>query len=132
MSLTQEERNIIVELEKEKSLSTFAEIDVLRSAKLWNNIAGRLYYAAFHAVSALLVSDEHTVGTHQGAVVQLHQFYVKTGLLSKEYGSFYSQLQTLREKSDYNCTYNATEDEIIPRIPMTKDFIDAVLNLIKK
>ncbi len=30
MSLTQEERNIIVELEKEKSLSTFAEIDVLR------------------------------------------------------------------------------------------------------
>ena len=32
----------------------------------------------------------------------------------------------------YNCTYNATEDEIIPKIPMTKDFIDAVLNLIKK
>ena len=37
MSLTLEERNIIVEFEKEKSLSTFAEIDVLLSAKLWNN-----------------------------------------------------------------------------------------------
>jgi hypothetical protein len=132
MSLTLEERNIIVELEKEKSLSTFAEIDVLLSAKLWNNIAGRLYYAAFHAVSALLVSEGHAVGTHQGAVVQLHQFYVKTGLLSKEYGSFYSQLQTLREKSDYNCSYNASEDDILPRIPQTKSFIDAVIGLIRK
>lgn len=131
MSLNNEERAIIVELEKEKSLSTFAEIDILRNAKLWNNIAGRLYYAAFHAVSALLVNDGHSVGTHQGAVVQLHKFYVKTGMLSREDGSFYSQLQTLREKSDYNCSYNASEDEILPRISATKDFIDRVLNLIK-
>lgn len=65
MSLNNEERAIIVELEKEKALSTFAEIEILRNAKLWNNIAGRLYYAAFHAVSALLVSDGHSVGTHQ-------------------------------------------------------------------
>ncbi len=130
MSLNNEERAIIVELEKEKSLSTFAEIDILRNAKLWNNIAGRLYYAAFHAVSALLVNDGHSVGTHQGAVVQLHKFYVKTGVLSREDGSFYSQLQTLREKSDYNCSYNASEDEILPRISATKDFIDRVLNLI--
>lgn len=131
MSLNNEERAIIVELEKEKSLSTFAEIDILRNARLWNNIAGRLYYAAFHAVSALLVNDGHSVGTHQGAVVQLHKFYVKTGMLSREDGSFYSQLQTLREKSDYNCSYNASEDEILPRISATKDFIDRVLNLIK-
>ena len=130
MILNNEERAIIVELEKEKSLSTFAEIDILRNAKLWNNIAGRLYYAAFHAVSALLVNDGHSVGTHQGAVVQLHKFYVKTGVLSREDGSFYSQLQTLREKSDYNCSYNASEDEILPRISATKDFIDRVLNLI--
>ena len=75
MSLNNEERAIIVELEKEKALSTFAEIEILRNAKLWNNIAGRLYYAAFHAVSALLVNDGHSVGTHQGAVVQLHKFY---------------------------------------------------------
>lgn len=52
-------------------------------------------------------------------------------LYSYEPYAFYSQLQTLREKSDYNCTYNATEDDIVPRIPMTKDFIDVVLSLIK-
>ena len=36
------------------------------------------------------------------------------------------------EKSDYNCSYNASEDDILPRIPQTKSFIDAVIGLIRK
>lgn len=131
MSLSDEERQIIVSLEKEKALNTFAEIDILRQAGLWNNIANRLYYAAFHAVSALLINDHFNVGSHQGAVVMLHQHYVRTGRLTKEDGTFYSQLQTMREKSDYNCTYNATEEDTAPRIPLTKQFIDKILGLIK-
>ncbi len=131
MSLNDEERQVIVGLEKEKALNTFAEIEILRQAGLWNNIANRLYYAAFHAVSALLIHDHHNVGTHQGAVSMLHQHYVRTGILTKAEGAFYSQLQTMREKSDYNCTYNATEEDTAPRIPMTKDFLDKVLGLIQ-
>ena len=55
MSLNDEERKILVGLEIEKSRRTFAEIEILRQAGLWDNIANRLYYAAFHAVSALLL-----------------------------------------------------------------------------
>ncbi len=130
MSLNEEERKTIVGLEIEKSRRTFAEIEILRQAGLWDNIANRLYYAAFHAVSALLINDGHPVGTHQGAVVMLHQHYVKMGILSKEDGAFYSQLQTLREKADYNCTYYATEEDTAPRIAQTAEFIDRVVGLI--
>ena len=131
MSLNDEERQIIVNLVQEKALNTFAEMEVLRQAGLWNNIANRLYYAAFHAVSALLIHDHYNVGSHQGAVIMLHQYYVKPGILSKEDGAFYSQLQTMREKSDYNCTYNATEEDTLPRIEQTKQFIDRILSMIK-
>lgn len=130
MSLNDEERKIIVGLEIEKSRRTFAEIEILRQASLWDNIANRLYYSAFHAVSALLINDGHPVGTHQGAVVMLHQHYVKTGILSKNDGAFYSQLQTLREKADYNCTYYATEEDTASRIAETAAFIDKVVGLI--
>ena len=130
MSLNDEERHIVVNLEAEKARNTFAETEVLRAAGLWNNLAGRLYYAAFHAVSALLIHDHHTVGTHQGAVIMFHQYYIKPGILPKEDGAFYSQLQIMREKSDYNCTYNATEEEIVPKIDRTRQFIDKVLGLI--
>ena len=132
MSLNDEERKILVGLEIEKSRRTFSEIEILRQAGLWDNIANRLYYVAFHAVSALLINDKHPAGTHQGAVVMLHQHYVKTGILSKEDGAFYSQLQTLREKSDYNCTYYATEEDTAPRIALTESFIEKVIGLIKE
>jgi len=132
MSLTDEERSIVVEQEKMKALNTFAEVDILRQAGLWNNINNRLYYSAFHAVCALLISNHRKVGSHQGAVVMLNQYYVLTGLLSKDEGRFYSQLQTQRELSDYNCTYYATEEDTVPRIAKTKQFIDKVLSLINQ
>ena len=131
MSLSDEERKIVICLETEKARKTFAEIEILRQAGLWNNIANRMYYAAFHAVSALLISNGHIVGTHQGAVIMLHQHYIKTGVLEKKYGTLYSRLQTMREQSDYNCTYNATEEEIIPLIPLTEEFIEKILEMIK-
>jgi uncharacterized protein (UPF0332 family) len=61
----------------------------------------------------------------------LHQYYVKTGILTKEEGAFYSQLQTLREKSDYNCTYYATKEDTEPRIALTEAFIEKVIGLIQ-
>lgn len=131
MSLSDEERKIVIGLETEKARKTFAEIEILRQAGLWDNIANRMYYAAFHAVSALLISNGHIVGTHQGAVIMLHQHYIKTGILEKKYGTLYSRLQTMREQSDYNCTYNATEEEITPLITLTGEFIEKILEMIK-
>ena len=131
MSLSDEERKIVIGLETEKARKTFAEIEILRQAGLWDNIANRMYYAAFHAVSALLISNGHIVGTHQGAVIMLHQHYIKTGILEKKYGTLYSRLQTMREQSDYNCTYNATEEEITPLISLTGEFIEKILAIIK-
>ena len=71
MSLGNEERKIVVGLETEKARKTYAEIEVLRQAGLWDNITNRLYYAAFHAVSALLINDGHIVSTYRGAVIML-------------------------------------------------------------
>ena len=58
----------------------------------------RLYYALFHAVSAMLIFDGREVGSHKGAAIRFHQYYVRTGIFTIDEGSFYSQMQTLREK----------------------------------
>ena len=126
MSLKEEDRRIIVSLELEKAENTFAETEILRQAKFWSNLANRLYYSLFHAMTAMLVNDHHEVGTHKGAANRFHMYYVKTGLFTEQEGALYSQMQSLREESDYNCSFNVTESEVVARIEPTRQLIDKI------
>ena len=126
MSLNEEERKIIVCLELEKAENIVSQINELEKLSYWDNIANRLYYALFHAVSALLIFDKHNVSTHKGSIVLFGQFYIKTGVFNINDGRLFSQLQTIREKSDYNCAYQTSEDEIKPLIYPTIELIKRI------
>ena len=89
-------------------------------------VANRLYYALFHAVSALLINDGHEVGTHRGAINRFSLYYVKTGLFTSEVGRLYSQLQTLREDGDYNCSIDIQQKEAEDKIDPTRQLIDKI------
>ena len=71
MSLNEEERRAVVRLQMEKAHRIFAQTTLLREAGYWDNVANRLYYSLFHAVSALLIHDGHNVGSHRGRSVHL-------------------------------------------------------------
>lgn len=131
MSLREEEREIVVRLEMEKADSTFAENEGLVEKGYWNTLANRLYYALFHAVSAFLISDGREVGSHKGAAIRFHQYYVRTGIFSEDEGSFYSQMETLREKADYNCFFKVSEADVKARIEPTRQMIEKVRRYIE-
>ena len=132
MSLNDEERRIIVNLELEKANNTIAQIPELQKLGYWDNIANRLYYAVFHAVNALLINDGHPVNTHRGVIALFGNYYIRTGIFASEDGRLYSDLQTMRNNSDYNCSYDATEQEIEPMIAPAKNLIAKVLNYIRE
>ena len=132
MSLNEEERRIIVKLELEKATNTMTQIPELQKLGYWDNIANRLYYAVFHAVNALLIYDGHPVNTHRGVIAMFGNYYVRTGIFASKDGRLYSDLQTMRNNSDYNCSYDATQQEIEPMIEPAKRLIDKVSDYISK
>ena len=97
---------------------------------IWEMAANRLYYALFHAVSALLISEHHEVGTHRGSVGKFSLFYVKTGLFTADEGRLYSQLQSLREDGDYNCSFEVTQEDVDIKLGPTKQLIEKIRNYI--
>ena len=121
MSLSIEERNIIVSLELKRARETYDDIGCLISANRLNGAANRMYYAVFHAVS-----------THKGSHALFSLHYIKTGILPREYGQLYSQLQTMREESDYNCAYDVEMDEIEQRLKPAKRLIEDIERLVSK
>ena len=112
MSLKEEDREVIVTYELEKVDKILSQMELQKQMGLWEMVANRLYYALFHAMSAMLIHDHHEVGTHRGAVGRFSLYYVKNGIFSKEDAQLYSRLQTLRENGDYNCFIDVTQDEV--------------------
>lgn len=132
MSLSNEERNILVVLELKKARETYGEIEVLVGANRLNGAANRMYYAVFHAVCALLINDGIQVNTHRGSHALFSQHYIKTGILPREYGQLYNQLQTMREESDYNCAYDVEMDELQQRLEPARRLIEDIEKLVNK
>lgn len=61
----------------------------------------RLYYAAFYAVSALLMAHELSYKKHSGVRTALHRQFIKTGVLDHEWGRLYDMLFEDRQEGDY-------------------------------
>ena len=104
----------------------------MRKLGYWDNIANRLYYAVFHAVNALLINDGHPVNTHRGAISLFGNYYIRTGIFSSEDGRLYSDLQVMRNNSDYNCSFSATQQEIEPMIEPARNLITKIANFISE
>ncbi len=101
MTFDKEQKAVAARLLVEKSDRNMEQ--AIRNADMgyWDLVANRLYYALFHAVTAMLLVDNIKTGTHKGTSSQFGRFYVLTGIFSREDGILYSRLQTMREKADY-------------------------------
>ena len=132
MSLSDEERRIIVELEIERSEKILAQFPTLVEQRYWDTLVNRMYYAAFHAVSALLIYNAMRVHTHKGALIVFNKEFVRTGVFTVEEGHLFSQLEGLRERGDYNCFVDATESEVVPLIEPLNALIQKIKTIINK
>lgn len=132
MSLSDENRRIIVDRELEKAHANYYQAEIMKEHEQWDAAANRLYYAVFHAVNSLLVYGKHEVRTHHGAGMMFRQEYIKTGILAEEFFDTFSLLQTMREKSDYNCSFEAWRELIEPLFVPSKEMIESVSDIVRK
>ena len=66
--------------------------------------ASRAYYAVFYAASALLLQEGLEFRKHSGVIATIHQRFVKTGRMEKEFGKNLNWLFELRSIGDYGVT----------------------------
>lgn len=130
MSLNEEDRKTLVKLYLERARKTFLEAKVAVEAKSWNMAANRLYYSLFHATSALFVNDGIPASSHRGMKAKLGQYYVLTHKIEPAYAQFLAKMETLRDKADYNILFIASEDDVLPNMPLAEAFIDEIEKMI--
>lgn len=132
MSLSQEERRAVVEFRVEKAFRAYEQAKGVLGLKYWETIANRLYYAAYNAVSALLIANGDTAQTHSGVIHLFGLHFVKTGIVSSDMGRLYHSLFTMRQTGDYDDTYGLTEQDVLPYVEPTGQLIEQVSVLAKQ
>lgn len=132
MSLKEEERKALVALYMAKSEEALEDARLCRNQQRWNASANRLYYALFHALTALFVNDGVPVGSHNGAKIRFGKEYVLTGLATNEEGKLFSQMETMRERADYDATFTASEQLIHERFSAVEQMIEHIRQLMNR
>ena len=88
MSLSDDERYALVTYRMEKAHNTLEQVKNIVPLGYWDMIANRLYYAAYYAVSALLLQDGYSVQTHHIPVLD-RAVYLRFKAPEIAYGASY-------------------------------------------
>jgi len=71
------------------------------AASSFNFGMNRIYYAAFYAVSAVLLKRQISFKKHSAARSAFHREFIKPGLPDVKWGKFYDRLFEDRQEGDY-------------------------------
>ncbi len=100
--MTDENAILDAKAELHKAQTTFRAAQALSDLSLYDDAVSRLYYAAFHLVSAALLVLGVQAQTRAGVATLLGQHLVKPGLLPPSIGRDFAALLGVRGQADYN------------------------------
>ena len=112
--LGSQQRRDLVRYRIEKAYKSFEEAKGVAKLKFWNLTGNRLYYTVFHMATAK---------THAGVIHLVGEKFIATGLLDRTYGKLFSRLYELRQSGDYDDTFDATEEEVLPYFEKVENFV---------
>lgn len=121
----------LIKYRLQRSKETFEDAQILSEREKWNSTINRLYYSAYYAVMALLLDSDLKPTTHNGAKSNFTEFFIKTKIISKDYGKIYSQLFTWRQKGDYDDLYDFEKELVMPYFEPVQRLIEIIEQKVK-
>ena len=129
-NLKPEDRKILVEYRIEKANQSIEQVKGVVSLQYWNIAANRLYYSAYYACSALLISRGIEASTHKGVIRMISYKFIKDGLLPTRDAELLGRLFSMRQTGDYEDLMDWEKEDILPLIPEVEDFIKRIKSLL--
>ncbi len=127
--MTPEIRNEIVAYRCQKALLLLDEVSLLIEHGLCNSAINRMYYACFHAVSALLINHCVDVKSHKGMRQAFGMHFVRTGIIKPEEARIFTRIYDKRQASDYDDFMEFSLDEVNALHQPVVDFVNKIIAL---
>ena len=122
----QDVKEIVPKLEIEKAKNSLEEAKILFNSEKYYGAANRSYYAAFHAMSALLIKDGYSMKKHSGVISKFREVYIKTGVFGTEMSEKIAELFKLRTECDYDSFYVVSKTDVEEQIANAESIISEI------
>jgi uncharacterized protein (UPF0332 family) len=99
---------------------------VLLHEGAWDDCASRAYYAAFHAVSALHLSQGNAFSSHSQVIGRFNKDFVRAGLFPGRFTRIITRLFEDRQSGDYDVIGCITEAEARQDLEDASELVGAV------
>ena len=126
MTLSKNEKKDFAAYRMEKAEGFLKDAKTLLDASSYGSSANRSYYAVLAAGRSLLVLRGIEADTHEGVKTILSREFIKTGLIPKEMGEIFRNLQARRIDSDYGDYVEITEKEAADSLAKAKRFVSEI------
>lgn len=100
-------------------------IDML-DAKHFRAANNRAYYSIFHGMRSVLALDGFDSRKHSGIISFFRKEYIKTGIFESGLSDIIGEAFEIRNASDYDDMYLATEKEAREQVERAGQFYDAI------
>ena len=124
------DRKALVKYRISKAKTTLDEVAILLDNDLFNTAINRIYYACYYAVTALLIDNEIKTRTHSGVRQMFGYYFIKTGKINKELGSFFLDIFDKRITGDYDDFIDHEKEEVEKLLPIAKELIGKIEELL--
>lgn len=121
----------IIKYRLQKSKELLEEIQFLLEGGYANASISRMYYAGYHAISALLFSYGIETKTHRGLRLQFNNHFVKTHLIEVDKAKVFAEIADKRHQSDYDDFMDFTIERAKEIFPDIVELVTTVHRLTK-
>lgn len=115
----------------EKAVTTFKDGEELERYGSYHSAINRYYYAAFHAVRALLAKKELDSAKHSGVISYFNKEFVKTGTVSKSSSKALADLFRLRSHADYDDFKTFTKEDCLAAREQARGILQEISDILK-
>ena len=124
--MTQEEKNSLSKVRMERASECLEDARINLENNRYKTAANRSYYAAFHAMRAVLAMEGLDFKRHSGVISEFRRRYIKSGLLSITISKYIDELFEIRTNSDYNDFFIVSNDTVIRQVQNAASIIQEI------
>ena len=127
-----QERITIIKYRLDKADEAIKDAESLFNQGSLFSTVNRIYYAMFYSVNSLLLLKGLSSSKHKGVLSLFNKEFVKTHIISDEYGKFYNNIFELRQEGDYDDLVEFKREDVEEWLRKAKNFIREIKLIIEK